>query len=367
MAEAEVKTINGKSVCDETARAIANAAVKTVNGISPDEHGNVVVSADENTIRAYVEEMLIGFVRENWTLTYTDLGKSLLQISVSNALSTQWIFTLEDNSVVTKNIGYQDGMIDFTKLLILEIPEGKVRLVQNGDVVVWERAPYPEKKPFSVMSWAEIGVVCEAGLASEYWAIGDEKTVALSTGEELTFLICAFDHDVGEDRNPLAMTLVMMHLMEVEHGFTNNGNGVFVSWNDSSIRSYLNETVYPTLPDDLRAIIKPTIKTSAERYTYTDTMETLDTLWLPSVSEVGLSYDGCLVEGNTYSQYTKIFRHIRKLNNGNPSNSGDTYWWTRSCPVKGSYAQYVTVISGISTTSRKTNYSSCGVCFGFCV
>lgn len=367
MAKAEVKTINGKSVCDETARTIANAAVKTVNGVSPNENGNVVVSADEKTIRAYVEEMLIGFVRENWTLTYTDLGKSLLQISVSDALSTQWNFTLEDDSVVTKNIGYQEGMIDFTKLLILEIPEGKVRLVQNGGVTVWERAPYPEKRPFSVMGWAEIGVVCEAGLASEYWSIGDEKTIALSTGEELTFLICAFDHDVGEDHNPLAMTLVMMHMMENETAFTSNINGVFVSWNDSSIRAYLHEEVYPTLPDDLRAIIKPTIKTSAKLYGYTDTMETLDTLWLPSVSEVGFSDGECLVEGNTYSQCAKIFRHIRKLNNGNPSNSNTTYWWTRSCGVQGPYSKYVKAISGTSTVGEASNYNTSGVCFGLCV
>lgn len=383
MAETEVKKINGKTICDDTAREIANSAVKTVNGVSPDNDGNVVVTAGEEQIRAYVEEILLGFTMENWTITYTDIGDALVQIPVSDELSTQWTFTMEDDSVVTKTIGYQDGMIDIEKVRTWKIPEGKARLVQEGETVIWERAAYPEKRPFSVMSWAEIGVVCDAGLASEYWSLGDEKTIALTTGEEITFQILAFNHDIGENYETLPMTLIMMHLMEEDRAFdtTSESDGNYITWETSQIRSYLNNDIYLTLPSELRAILKPARKISAAGRT-TNTIQTIDKLWLLSTSELGitsLSTDDVASEGNSYEDIEDIM-HIRKFNNNGStieySNSTIDMprWFTRSFDISAylgspriycAYCGYLYSSSfswtGLSLTSKN------GICFGFCV
>lgn len=45
MAETEIKSINGRTVCDQTARDAAKACVKTINGAKPDENGNVIMTA----------------------------------------------------------------------------------------------------------------------------------------------------------------------------------------------------------------------------------------------------------------------------------------------------------------------------------
>lgn len=380
MAETEVKKINGKTICDDTAREIANSAVKTVNGVSPDNDGNVVVTAEEEQIRAYVEEILLGFTMENWTITYTDIGDALVQIPVSDELSTQWTFTLEDDSVVTKTIGYQDGVIDIEKVRTWKIPEGKVRLVQEGETVIWERAAYPEKRPFSVMSWAEIGAVCDAGLASKYWSLGDEKTIALTTGEEITFQILAFNHDIGENYETLPMTLIMMHLMEEDRAFDtrSESTGKYFTWETSQTRSYLNNNIYLTLPSELRAILKPARKISAAGRT-TDTIQTIDKLWLLSFSELGIKNNYVASEGNLYEDIQGIM-NIRKFkNNGNTINYTSSsitmpYWFTRSFDVSNSsassrvYLAYCKLIDSTFLTSSSTTIGSkSGICFGFCV
>lgn len=382
MAETEVKKINGKTICDDTAREIANSAVKTVNGVSPDNDGNVVVTAGEEQIRAYVEEILLGFTMENWTITYTDIGDALVQIPVSDELSTQWTFTMEDDSVVTKTIGYQDGMIDIERVRTWKIPEGKVRLVQEGETVIWERAAYPEKRPFSVMSWAEIGVVCDAGLASEYWSLGDEKTIALTTGEEITFQILAFNHDIGENYETLPMTLIMMHLMEEDQPFdtTSESSGDPITWKTSQIRSYLNNDIYLTLPSELRAILKPARKISAAGRT-TNTIQTIDKLWLLSISELGITSSSIHVasEGNLYEDIKDIM-HIHKFNNNGDtikrSNTTITMpkWFTRSFDISVSAVSskiYCAYCSGLDSTNFTWGGSSLevsnGICFGFCV
>lgn len=380
MAETEVKKINGKTICDDTAREIANSAVKTVNGVSPDNDGNVVVTAEEEQIRAYVEEILLGFTMENWTITYTDIGDALVQIPVSDELSTQWTFTLEDDSVVTKTIGYQDGVIDIEKVRTWKIPEGKVRLVQEGETVIWERAAYPEKRPFSVMSWAEIGVVCDAGLASEYWSLGDEKTIALTTGEEITFQILAFNHDIGENYETLPMTLIMMHLMEEDKEIDtrSESTGKYFTWETSQIRSYLNNNIYLTLPSELRAILKPARKISAAGRT-TDTIQTIDKLWLLSFSELGIKNSYVASEGNLYEDILGIMNFHKFKNNGNTisgSSSSITMhnWFTRSFDVSNTsassrvYYVYCKYIDSTSLTSSSlTIGSKSGICFGFCV
>ena len=384
MAETEVKKINGKTICDDTAREIANSAVKTVNGVSPDNDGNVVVTAGEEQIRAYVEEILLGFTMENWTITYTDIGDALVQIPVSDELSTQWTFTMEDDSVVTKTIGYQDGVIDIEKVRTWKIPEGKVRLVQEGETVIWERAAYPEKRPFSVMSWAEIGAVCDAGLASEYWSLGDEKTIALTTGEEITFQILAFNHDIGENYETLPMTLIMMNLMKEEKSFLGDvteSSENYITWESSYIRSYLNDEIYQTLPSELRAIIKPTRKISAKGRT-TNTTQTIDMLWLLSMSELDRANSGHAIEGNSYDDITNILHKMKFLNNGNKievsSNSSSVpkfpHWLTRSIQITSSYSTsrcyviYINTIESIdfSYTNDYVDVQN-GVCFGFCV
>lgn len=50
MAETEIKSINRRPLCDQTARDAAKSCVKTVNGVTPDENGNVVISNVDNAL-----------------------------------------------------------------------------------------------------------------------------------------------------------------------------------------------------------------------------------------------------------------------------------------------------------------------------
>ena len=42
---------------------------------------------------------------------------------------------------------------------------------------------------------ATIAMLSENGKIQNYYSVGDEKTITLSTGEQVTFVILGFDHD----------------------------------------------------------------------------------------------------------------------------------------------------------------------------
>lgn len=42
---------------------------------------------------------------------------------------------------------------------------------------------------------ATIAMLSENGTIQNYYSVGDEKTITLSTGEQVTFVILGFDHD----------------------------------------------------------------------------------------------------------------------------------------------------------------------------
>ena len=273
-------------------------------------------------------------------------------------------------------------------LEIHHIDENKVADLSNKNVAQGEsfeyqkasRLVYPEKRPFSVMSWAEIGAVCDAGLASEYWSLGDEKTIALTTGEEITFQILAFNHDIGENYETLPMTLIMMHLMEEDKAFDTSSEelGYPITWETSQIRSYLNNDICLTLPSELRAILKPARKISAAGRT-TDTIQTIDKLWLLSISELGMKNNYVASEGNLYEDIQGIMNIHKFKNNGNTisgSSSSITMhgWFTRSFDVTNTSSSskvYYVFSKFIDSTSLTSSLlairSKSSICFGFCV
>lgn len=51
------------------------------------------------------------------------------------------------------------------------------------------------KPTFAESDWATIAEESEKGNAQKYFAVGDEKTIELTTGEEITLVILGFNHD----------------------------------------------------------------------------------------------------------------------------------------------------------------------------
>ena len=166
--------------------------------------------------------------------------------------------------------------------------------------------------------------------------------------------IVAIDEDnLADGTGKAHITWICKDLLPTVHNMnsTNTTNG---SYTATSMKTYLTETILPTLPSDLQdAIVEvskvhgtPTLngKTSTEK------------LWIPSDYEVGL---GTVYE-NTGARYDVVFTDDAsrvKYRNGSTSD-----WWLRSavnannfrCVVSGGYG------SGVAASSAR------GVVPGFC-
>ena len=217
----------------------------------------------------------------------------------------------------------------------------------------------PEKKAFAECTWAEVSEICKAGLASEYWQIGDIKPMV--DGDTSTQLhIIGFDHDDVNDpftygREKAGITL--------EHVFVPNlSNAMYtlnvkVSWystdNDqhclvrrNSLPSYLANSV----PEELRNVIVPVIKDFY--YTSQGANSTIvDNLFVLSANEIFGTYtSGRGSEGTQYAYYAAGNEKIKRL----ATTGAAVNWWTRSFEYSGDNGFMVVNSAGTKTWSGKS-------------
>ncbi len=233
--------------------------------------------------------------------------------------------------------------------------EGKrVEKVLYNGTLVWKS--FPAKKPLEDTSWEDISIICRAGLASEYWQLGDTKCL-ISGDSSVQLQIIGFDHDPVTDaesygREKAAMTLQMVQLIPELSAVMNNTNYIDTAWYHSSSMycSDIRSTLFPSyfqsaLPAALQNVIVPVQK---EYYTVSDKGENTisDTLFLPSLDEVlgtVTSFFGS--EGKQYAFFAQGGSKIKKTADGTASS-----WWTRS-PTGSNARFYLINTSGALTSA----------------
>lgn len=211
-------------------------------------------------------------------------------------------------------------------------------------------------------TWENIGRASEEGIAADLWEIGDEIDIVVN-GETLTLQIYGFNHDNLTGGGKAGITFGMKHLM-AETRQMNSTNTNAGSFTGSALYSWLENTIFPALPEDLRSLIKPVDKkTSAGQQSTTIKTESMK-LFLLSPIENGLrtTTDVYKDEGETYPIFTDNASRIKNLANG----AGSAYWWWERSPAVTHSGHFCHVNSG--GFANNTNASgSYGVCFGFCI
>lgn len=211
-------------------------------------------------------------------------------------------------------------------------------------------------------SWAQIAAVSAAGNAENYWSVGDEIDIVVD-GETLTLQIYGFNHDDLTGSGKAGITFGMKNLMATTRQM-NTSNTNAGGFTGSAMYDWLQNTLYPLLPEDLRGAIKAVDKkTSAGSQSTTINTDSMK-LFLFSAIENGLrtTTDVYKDEGETYPIFTDNASRIKKLSNGTGSAN---YWWERS-PYPTNSASFCSVASFGSASTSAASYSY-GVCFGFCI
>lgn len=214
----------------------------------------------------------------------------------------------------------------------------------------------PKKKAFADCTWEEVSEICKAGLAGQYWNIGDTKEMIYGDSTKMLRII-GFDHDIvsdaatyGRDRAGITLELeqVSVNLKSKWLG----ANSTVGQWYSSSdnYHSVIRKTLLPNyrtevIPQYLSDVI---VDVQKEFMHDSGAIRTVsDSLFILSANEIFGTYaSGDGSEGTQYAYYTAGNSKVKK----NTSNT-DIMYWTRSKRYNKAYAYYVGTTGSIAEKS----------------
>ena len=209
-------------------------------------------------------------------------------------------------------------------------------------------------------TWAQIAKASAAGKASTLWNVGDEKNITVS-GETLTLVIMGFNHDDLASGGKAGITFGLKNLMANTRAMnsSNTNSGGFTG---SAMYSWLQNTLLPTLPSDLQAVLKNVNKkTSAGSQSSTINTNSMKLFLFSEIEIFGSITYSKSGEGSQY-KYFETNSKVKYLSNGSGSAS---WWWGRSPHASNSNG--FCYVNGSGSANAGYANSTSGVCFGFCV
>lgn len=218
---------------------------------------------------------------------------------------------------------------------------------------------------FATSTWAEIKAAVQAGIngldLSEYWAVGDTKSVTLTTNEVIELQIAGFNHDTYSDGVTAPVTLVMKNCLNTT-SVMNSGGTNAGGYPASAMKTYVETNIYNKLPADLKAIVAPVKKKCYTTYDQASSLSEANyNVWLLAEAEVfdSVSYTVGNGEGTKYPIFTDNASRIKKV------KGSANYWWLRSAnPSYSSFFVFVGSDGGGYYDNASNIY---GVAVGLCV
>ena len=210
-------------------------------------------------------------------------------------------------------------------------------------------------------TWAQIAKASAAGKASQLWSVGDTKDITVGS-ETLTLVIMGFNHDDLASGGKAGITFGMKNLMATTRRMnaSNTNSGGFTG---SEMYSWLQNTLLPTLPSDLQAVLKSVNKKlSAGSQSSTINTNSMKLFLFSEIEIFGSTTYSKAGEGSQYSYFATAANRIKYLSNG----SGSAYWWWERSP-HGSSSLSFCGVNGNGNADYNGASGAGGVCFGFCV
>ena len=175
---------------------------------------------------------------------------------------------------------------------------------------------------------------------SDYWAIGDTRTVTLSamsatyvgeshSSQDVQLTIIDFDHDdlvtPINGKTKAAISVQLKNCLNTK-GYMNSSNTNSGGWEESARRKWCNDIFYNAIPSILRNGIKQVIKKNYKVYNSNNITTTSDYCFLLSETEIfgEKKYSIDSTEGTQYEYYKTSSNRIKQVSGSN------YYWWERS-------------------------------------
>jgi hypothetical protein len=135
----------------------------------------------------------------------------------------------------------------------------------------------------------------------------------------------------------------------------------------SEMRSFLNGELFAALPEQLREIIKPVYKISDGGSTNKTLITTIDSCWLASYDEVGLTpgSNNLPGQGELYSDIFSSNKDSRKKYITDDTATGG--WWLRSSYYSANSNSMFWRVTNSGGSYSDIAFNSFYVAFGFCI
>lgn len=256
----------------------------------------------------------------------------------------------------------------------------------------------PVGKSLNDCSWKQIRMISDAGLAGQYFSVGDRKAVTLNgTVGSLTFSnetyycnIIGIDHNAAiEGANRIHFQFGFsslsggVHLAFVDSGYEsmktsgawfnmNNTSKNTGGWNESLMKTVICPAFKSAMPSDLQAVLKATTKYSDNTGGGSDTAShvtaTSEEVFLLSEFEVfGTRKNANSAEKNYQAQYSWYSSGKSNVRYRHSATDSIAEWWLRSVYNKGDISYlFCNVNTSGSADSNNPRFSS-GFAPAFCV
>ena len=339
------------------------------------------------------------------TVTVTRSGTGAITATSSNTnIAT---VSVSGNVVTIKSVNNASGTVTITIKVAAD-----TNYNAPADKTISVSAEFvPAKAALNNMSWADIRKVSDAGLADDYWDVGDAKQITVNGTVGSTAInmnvwafILGFDHNSakeGSNRIHFQIGKVsesgnQICFVDSSYGSYNANNGSFTmnpasnssssknagGWNESHMRKTLlgsqnsptspgTNTFLAALPSDLRAVMKSVTKYSDNTGGTTNAASaitaTTDYLFLLSEFEVqGARTYASQYEQNSQLQYDFYKNNpTQKVRYKHNATTTTANWWLRSVRAGGTDRFCIVNTSGAANSNASG--LSRGVAPAFCV
>ena len=255
---------------------------------------------------------------------------------------------LENNTTIVKTKESINGTLTVTleKSATEEVREEYVCTLAFNAVERSELGKgIPNPVSFTTDSWQTIQKAVQTG-NTELYNIGDTKEVVLDSFGTHTVRISNKSECTTETSETACGFVVEFADIITQHSFNSTATNVG-GWRDSELRTYVNDTIYKSLPSDLQNVIAITKVISGHGSTSGENnFETQDKLYLLNTQEIW--EDGT---SNQVSKYDTSYGSTKQLdyykNQGVTTNSyasvikqyngSDSHWWLRSALSNSTY------------------------------
>lgn len=288
--------------------------------------------------------------------------------------------TNSGSGTFTAGTAYTEGVARKAKSIFLGV-SAVARNIKSGYIGVnrvarqfW--ASLPAKKSLEASTWAEISEISKMGLASQYWSIGDTKSISFN-GVTYLVQIIGFDHDTPTNTSAYGRSKAGITFQFGIGGTINNNGGVYNAaeypmnntatnvggWNSSVMRTETMNTMRNYLPSALRSVLVAVNKKTSAGNKSTTINTTSDELFLLSAIEVfGTSSRAASGEGTQYSYYSTGNSKLR----WKASQTSYAYPWQLRSPWV-SYTEYFLIVGNNGAETFLKANESRGLTFAFCV